>query len=158
MQNSVVNQPVMGQSSYVLQHPVNPELVVNKYDLRNQVQPMVMPQAPVLTFQQPYKYPVTYKMGPPKIRPPTKIHEETLIQRAPIQQVISQPFIQNQQMLVQQPVTQMVPQPVSQQFIVPQAVPAMPAGIPAMPSAMPGMPLGPMDYQPQLMPGNPVYY
>ena len=151
MQNSVVNQPVMGQSSYVLQHPVNPELVVNKYDLTNRQQPMIMPQAPVLSFQQPYKYPVTYKMGPPKIRPPTKIQEETLIHRAPVQQVISQPFIQNQPMLVQQPVTQMVPQPISQQFIVPQAGPAMP-------SAIPGMPYAPMDYPPQMMPGNPVYF
>ena len=144
MQNSVVNQPFVGQQAYVLEHQQNPELIVNKYDL-NRPQPITMPQAPVVTFQNAPKYPVTYKMGPPKIRPPTQIREETLVVRPPVQQVITQPYVQNQQMLLQQPVTQFVPQPVSQQFLV-QPDPAA--------------------YQAPMMPGyfdpnmaaNPVYY
>ena len=117
MQNSVVNQPFVGQQSYVLEHQQNPELIVNKYDL-NRPQPVTMPQAPVVSFQTAPKYPVTYKMRPPKIRPPTQIREETLVVKPPVQQVVTQPYVQNQQMLVQQPVTQFVPQPVSQQFVV----------------------------------------
>ena len=142
MQSQVVNQPIVGQQSYVIQQARNPEVIVNQYDL-NQPKPPVLPQAPVVTFQQPYKYPVTYKMGAPKIRPPTQIQEETTVVKAPVQQVVTQPYIQNQPMLVQQPVTQYVPQRVSQQYIVPQAIPLQPS---------------PMAYDPQFIQGAPAYY
>ena len=92
MEQQVVRNPVLYEQNVVVQRERPPKVVSNVYEL-NPPRKAIFDQPPVITYERPSRYPTTYRISPPKIRPPRRIQEELVVVKPPRQEVVKQQYV-----------------------------------------------------------------
>ena len=113
MEEQRISQPIVREQQYQIERERPPKVYKNVYEMNSQ-KTKTFYQQPVYTMDNPIKYPVTYKISPPRIRMPRRVEEEVVVIKPPRKQMMKQQYVEQQDIILQRPVTHFVTNPVQE--------------------------------------------
>jgi len=113
MEEQRISQPIVREQQYEIERERPPKVYKNVYEMNPQ-KTKTFYQQPVYSMDNPIKYPVTYKISPPRIRMPRRVEEEVVVIKPPRKQMMKQQYVEQQDIILQRPVTHFVTNPVQE--------------------------------------------
>jgi len=120
IEEQLVHRPVIRGRDYLVETK-EPDSVIRKIHKIPKPKEVQIPPLPLeYTTVRGFKYPFAYRIGAPKVRPPTEIQEEIEVINPPVQHIATQHYVDYEPTIMHQPRTRIVTSPVHEiQEIVP---------------------------------------